>query len=65
MLSGKLVNQFLCISEILHSLPASPYVTVSRPFYAIMELPVASFRVEDPVNIRFFRVVDHCQLCFR
>jgi hypothetical protein len=30
-----------------------------------MELPVASLRVEDPVNFPFVRVVDDCRLRFR
>jgi len=64
MFSVKLVDQFLRIPEILRRLPASPYVTVTRPLYEIMELPVASFRVEDPVNFPFVRVVDHRRLRF-
>jgi len=65
MLSVKLINQFLCIPVILRRFPASPYVTVTRPLYEITELPVASFRVEDPVNFPFVRVVDHRRLRFR
>jgi hypothetical protein len=65
MLSVKLVDQFLRIPEILCRFPASPYVTVTGPLYEIMELPVASLRVEDPVNFPFVRVVDDCRLRFR
>jgi hypothetical protein len=65
MLSVKLVDQFLRIPEILRRIPASPYVTVTRPMYEIMELPVASLRVEDPVNFAFVRVVDDHGLRFR
>jgi hypothetical protein len=64
MFSVKFVEQFLRIPEMLRRLPASPYVTVTRPLYEIMELPVASFRVEDPVNFSFVRVVDHRRLQF-
>jgi len=65
MLSVKLINQFLRIPEILRRVPASPYVTVTSPLYEIMELPVASFMVEDLVNFPFIRVVDHRRLRFR
>jgi len=65
MLSVKLINQFLRIPEILRRFPASPYVTVTRPLYEIVELPVAPFGVEDPVNFPFIRVVDHRRLRFR
>jgi hypothetical protein len=65
MLSVELINQLLRIPEILHRLPASPYVTVTRPLYEIMELPVASLRVEDSVNFQFVRVVDDRRLRFR
>jgi len=65
MLLVELINQFLRIPEILRRVPASPYVTVTRPLYEIMELPVASFRVEDMVNFPFVRVVDHHRLWFR
>jgi len=65
MLSVKLVDQFLRIPEILRRFPASPYVTVTRPLHEIMELPVASLRVEDPVNFPFVRVVDDRRLRFR
>ena len=65
MLSVKLINQFLRIPEILRRLPASPYVTVTRPLYEIMELPVAPLRVEDPVDFPFVRVVDDRRLRFR
>jgi hypothetical protein len=65
MLSVKLVDQFLCIPEILRRFPASPYVTVTRPFYEIMELLVALLRVKDPVIIPFVSVVDDCRLWFR
>jgi hypothetical protein len=65
MLSVKLINQFLRIPEILRRFPASPYVTVTRPLYEIVELPVAPLGVEDPVNFPFIRVVDHRRLRFR
>jgi len=65
MLLVKLINQFLRIPEILRRFPASPYVTVTRPSYEIMELPVAPLRVEDPVDFPFVRVVDACRPQFR
>jgi len=65
MLSVKLINQFLRIPEILRRFPASPYVTVTRPLYKIMELPVAPLRVEDPVDFPFVRVIDDPRLRFR
>jgi len=65
MLSVKLVDKFLRIPDILRRFPASPYVTVTGPLYDIMELPVASLRVEDPVNFPIIRVVDDHWLRFR
>jgi hypothetical protein len=65
MLSVKLVNQFLRIPEILCRFPASPYVTVTCPVYKIMELPVASLRVKNPVNFPFVQVVNDRRLRFR
>jgi hypothetical protein len=65
MLLVKLINQLLRIPEILRRFAASPYLTVTRPLFETMELPVASFIVEDPVNFPFLRVVDHCRLGFR
>jgi len=65
MLSVKIFAQFLRIPKILRRLPASPYVTITRSLYKIMELPVASFRVYDPLNFASVRVVDHCRLQFR
>ena len=65
MLSVELINQLLCIPEILRRLPASPYVTVTRPLYKIMELLVASLRVEDAVDFALVRVVDDRRLRFR
>jgi hypothetical protein len=65
MLSVELLDQLLRIPEILRRLPASPYVTVTRPLYEIMELPVASLRVEDSVDFPFVRVVDDRRLRFR
>jgi hypothetical protein len=62
MLSVTLSNQFLRIPEILRRFPASPYVTVTRPVYEIMELPVAPLRVEDPVDFPFVRVIDYRRL---
>jgi len=59
MLLVKLVDQFLRIPGILRTVPASPSVTVTRPLHKIMELPVASLTVEDPVNFPFIRVVDN------
>jgi len=65
MFSVKLVYQLLPIPEILRRFLASPYVTVTRRLYEIMELPVASLRVEDPVDFPFVRVVDDRRLRFR
>jgi hypothetical protein len=65
MLSVKLIHQFLRIPEILGRFPASPYVTVTRPLYEIMELPVAPLRVEDPVDFPFVRVIDYRRVRFR
>jgi len=65
MLSVKLINHLLRIPEILRRFPASLYVTVTRTLYKIMELEVASFRVEVPVNSPFFGVGDHRRLQFR
>jgi hypothetical protein len=65
MLSVKLINQFLRIPESLRRFPASPYVTVSRPLYEIMELPVAPRRVDDVVDFPSVRVVDDRRLRFR
>jgi len=65
MLPVKLINQFLRIPGILRSFPASPYVTVTRPLYEIMELPVAPLRVEAPVDFPFVRVVNHRRQRFR
>jgi len=65
MLSMELINQFLRIPEILRWFPASPYVTVTRPLYEIMELLVESLIVEDSVDFPFSRVVDDCRLRFR
>ena len=65
MLLVELIKQFLRIPEILRRFPASPYVTVTRPLYEMMELPVASFRVEDTVTFPFVRVVDHHRLWLR
>ena len=64
MLSVKLVHQILRIVGILHRFPASPYVTVTRPWDELMERPVVSLRVEDPVNFPFVRVVDDRRLRF-
>jgi hypothetical protein len=65
MLSVELINQLLRIPEILRRLPASPYVAVTRPLYEIMELPVASLRVEDSVNLPFGTIVDDHRLRVR
>jgi len=65
MLSVELIDQLLRIPEILRRLPASPYVTVTRPLYEIMEHPVVSLRVEDSVDFLFVRVVDDRRLRFR
>ena len=64
MLSVKLITQSLHIPEILCRFPASPYVTVTRPLYEIMELPVAPLGVEDPVDFPFVRVIDYPRLRF-
>jgi hypothetical protein len=65
MLSVKLVDQFLRNPEILRRFPAGPYVTVTRPLYEAMELPVVSFRVEDFFDFSFVRFVNDRRLCFR
>jgi len=65
MLSVKLINQFLRIPEILRRFPASPYITVTRPLYEIMELPVAPLRVDNPVDFAFVKVIDYRRLRFR
>jgi hypothetical protein len=65
MPSVKLINQFPRIPEILRRLPASSYVTVTRPLYEIMELRVALLRLKDPVDCPFVSVVDDCRLRFR
>jgi len=65
MLSVKLIIQFLRFPEILCRFPASPYVTVTRPLYEIIELPVVPLRVEDPVDFPFVRVIDNGRLWFR
>jgi len=65
MLSVELINQLLRIPQILRRLPASPYITVTRPVYESMELPVASLRVEESVDFPFVRVIDDRRLRFR
>jgi len=60
-----LINQFLRIQKILRRFPASPYITVTRPLYEIMELPFAPLRVDDPVDFPFVRVIDYFRLRFR
>ena len=65
MLLVKLINQFLRIPDILHRFPASSCVTVTRPLYEIMEIPVAPQRVEDPVDFPFVTVIDYRRLRFR
>jgi len=65
MLSVELMTQFLHIAEILRRFAVSPYVTVTRLLYEIMELPVASLRVEDLVDYPFVSVVDDRRLWFR
>jgi hypothetical protein len=65
MLSVNQVDQFLSIPGIFHRFPASSYVTVRRPLYEMMDIPVASLRVEYPVNFPFVRVIDHSRLHFR
>jgi hypothetical protein len=65
MLSVKLVDQFLHIPVILRRFLASLYITVIRQLYKIMELRVASLRVDDWVNFPFVRVLDDCRLQFR
>jgi hypothetical protein len=64
MLSVELINQFLHIREILRRFPASPYVTVTRPLYNMMELRLASLSVEDSVDFAFVRAVDDHWLQF-
>jgi hypothetical protein len=64
MLSVKLIHQFLHIPEILSRFSASPYITVTRPLYEIMEHPVAPLRVEDPDYFPFVRVIDYRWLWF-
>ena len=65
MLSVKLINQFLRSPEILRRFPASPYITVTRPLYEIMELPVAPLGVDNPVDFPFVKVIDYRRLRFR
>jgi len=65
MLSVELSNQLLHIRQILCRFPAGPYVTVIHPLYEMMELPVASLRVQDRVDLPFVRVIDDRQLRFR
>jgi len=65
MVSVELVDQFWCIPEILCRFPARPYITVTRPLYKIMEFPVASLNVENPVNFPFVIVVDDHRLRFQ
>jgi hypothetical protein len=65
MLSVELIDQLLPIPEILRRFPASLNVTAILPLYEIMERPVASLSVEDPVNFAFIRVVDHRRLRLR
>jgi hypothetical protein len=65
MLSVKLVDQFLHIPVIRRRFLASLYVTVIRQLYKIMELLVASLRVDDRVNFPFVTVVDDSRLPFR
>jgi hypothetical protein len=65
MLSVKFINQFLRIPEILPKFLASPYVTVARQLYEIMELPVPPRRVEDPVDFLFVRVIVYRRLWFK
>jgi len=62
MLSVELIDQFLCIPEILGKFPANPYVTVRHQLYQIMELPVTSLRVEDAANFPFVRVINYSPL---
>jgi hypothetical protein len=64
MLSVEIRDKFLRIPEILRRFTASPYVTVTRPRYEMLELPVESLRVNDPVNFSFIRVVDDRWLRF-
>jgi len=61
----RLIDQFLGAFEILHLFPPGPYVTVSRPLYKIMALPVASLRVNDPVDFSVVQLIENHQLRFR
>jgi len=61
----ELVNQSLRIPKILRRIPASPYLTVTRPVDDIMELPVTSLRVKDQVDFPFIRVIDAHRLRVR
>jgi hypothetical protein len=65
MPSVKLIYHFRHIPDILRTFPASPYVTITRALYKIMELPVASLRLEDSVNFPFVRVIHNHRLRFR
>jgi len=53
MLLVKLIDQFLHIPDILRRFLASPYITVTHLLYQIMQLPVVSLGVEDPVDFPF------------
>jgi hypothetical protein len=61
----KLVDLFLHIPKSLRKIPAGPYLTLTRPLYKIMELPVASLRVKDPVDFPILSVVDDRRLLVR
>jgi len=64
MLWVEIVDQFLHIPEILCRFRAGLYVTVTRPWYEIMQSLVASVIVEDPVSFPFVRVIDNSRLQF-
>jgi hypothetical protein len=62
MLWVKLVDQFPRIPGILYRFSASLCLGVTRPQYDVMELPVASLKVEDSVDFAFITVVDDRQV---
>jgi hypothetical protein len=65
MFSVNLDYQFLHIYNVVRRFPASPYVSVTRKLYEILELPVPSTRVEHPVHFPFVGVIVARPLRFR
>lgn len=65
MLSVELIDQFPRIPEIFRRFPAHVHVAVTRPWYEIMEFPIASLKIEDPVDFPLVRVIDDRSLWVR